>query len=1057
MKHSLKDLIDIDLFQNLQNRLNEIYSFHTAIVDIQGNILTSSPWQDICRQFHRKNSECRTHCLESDQYILKHLKEADPAVVYHCPHGLVDCAAPIIIEGVHYGNFFTGQFFMKKPDLEFFREQARKYGFDEKEYIKAVKKVPVCSRKLLDSYMFIIRGLITIITENGLKTIRESGFRQQIDSVERHSTVILQTAMDGFWLVNDRGFLQEANDSYSRMSGYSPGELKGMHIKDLEGSETPEVIQERIRRIAVLGQERFYSRHRRKDGGLYEVELSVKYLPGETGLFCVFIRDISEKKKTENSLEETGKRLELAAVSTHLGIWDWDLLADRLVWDEQMYRLYGLDRRTQTEQMELWRKCIHPDDLDFVLDTVQKAVRGETQYDTEFRIRLPDGELRYIKADGTVMFDESGKAVRMIGINRDITAQKEAEQELKEAKVFLDSMSDIAYIIDSRGILVWVNAPAEKVTGIPVDHVIGKPFLPLFVQEEHESALSVYQRTLKGESLEIILTFRTGVTCQFTSLPKYSSTGEIIGVFGIARDITGMLAAEKALQVSESRLLRAQQVAKIGNWEFDVSTEKIWGSEEAFRIYGLERTDGYLSIEDVLSRIVGEDSNRQALKNLVTKRIPYDIEFAIQSPDREEITYIRSVAELVCDTDDRPVKVQGVIQDITETKLREKEKIALKEQLLQAQKLDSIGQLAGGIAHDFNNQLSGILGYAEMLASSLQDPQLREYAENICLAVENGARLTQQLLSFARKGQYTLNPINLYDICDEVIGMLEHTIDKRIRILQERLIENPVVLGDRHQIQNAILNISLNARDAISGKGTILFECTRIHSDGMERNPRFELNPGDYICLSIKDDGCGMDASVLQHIFDPFYTTKEVGKGTGMGLPAAFGAVKHHGGGILVESVPSLGSTFHILLPESRAGVPVRKTIPAGEMTQGYPLVDDDEMLRVLISEFLESLGYRVHTAENGQKGLDYFRKHRREIGLVILDLIMPEMGGEELLEHLKAADPGVKTLVSSGYSHEEKSIQKIIRQGTPFLQKPVSLGELSWAVAELLEKSDSH
>ncbi len=180
MKYKLQDLIDVEQFQSLQERLNEIYCFPSAIIDNEGNILTATAWQDICTKFHRANKECERECIKSDQYILSHLHEANPAVSYRCPHGLVDNATPIIIEGVHYGNFFTGQFFLEKPDLEFFRGQARRYGFEEEAYLAAVTRVPVWSKEQLNNYLFFIKGLIEVISQIGLKSLKEAEVKRQI-------------------------------------------------------------------------------------------------------------------------------------------------------------------------------------------------------------------------------------------------------------------------------------------------------------------------------------------------------------------------------------------------------------------------------------------------------------------------------------------------------------------------------------------------------------------------------------------------------------------------------------------------------------------------------------------------------------------------------------------------------------------------------------------------------------------------------------------------------------------------------------------------------------
>ena len=310
MKYKLQDLIDMELFQNLQDRLNEIYSFPSAIIDNEGNILTATAWQDICTQFHRKNKDSEKYCIQSDKYILSHLHEANPAVSYRCPHGLVDNATPIIIEGIHYGNFFTGQFFLEKPDMEFFKAQAKKYGFDEDAYLEAVKKVPIWTQEQLNSYLFFIKGLITVISESGLKMLKEIETRKQIEETEERHRIILHTAMDGFWMTDMEGRLLDVNEAYCRMSGYSAQELLNMSIPDLETVGTNSITTGHLHRVVAKGGERYDSRHRRKDGSIFDVEVSVQYQSTNGGQIVAFLRDITERKRTEEELRKHRVHLE---------------------------------------------------------------------------------------------------------------------------------------------------------------------------------------------------------------------------------------------------------------------------------------------------------------------------------------------------------------------------------------------------------------------------------------------------------------------------------------------------------------------------------------------------------------------------------------------------------------------------------------------------------------------------------------------------------------------------------------------------------------------------
>ena len=308
MSYRLQDLIDIEHFQNLQDRLNQIYCFPSAIIDNDGNILTATAWQDICTKFHRQNEECRKKCIQSDQYILSHLHEANPAVTYRCPHGLVDNATPIIIDGVHYGNFFTGQFFMEKPDLEYFRRQAKEYGFDEAAYLEAVAKVPIWTQEQLNHYLFFIKGLIAVIAESGLKNLKEKVARKRIEDSEEHATTILQQMQDGFWIVDEKDArILDANDAMCRLLGFNRDELLKMTVADVEVIDTAEMIACRMQHLIQVGSDRFESRFRCKNGRIIDVGVSVTYL-SKRNVFFGFHRDITERKRAEAMLKESLQR-----------------------------------------------------------------------------------------------------------------------------------------------------------------------------------------------------------------------------------------------------------------------------------------------------------------------------------------------------------------------------------------------------------------------------------------------------------------------------------------------------------------------------------------------------------------------------------------------------------------------------------------------------------------------------------------------------------------------------------------------------------------------------
>jgi signal transduction histidine kinase/CheY-like chemotaxis protein len=390
------------------------------------------------------------------------------------------------------------------------------------------------------------------------------------------------------------------------------------------------------------------------------------------------------------------------------------------------------------------------------------------------------------------------------------------------------------------------------------------------------------------------------------------------------------------------------------------------------------------------------------------------------------------------------------VRDITEQR-------EIQEKLGQMEKMDAIGKLAGGIAHDFNNQLSGILGFSELLKMELDDPKLQAYAGNIELAAMRSADLTRKLLSFARKGQYEHTPVDLHGVIHEVTDILSHSVDKRIEIRQELKARPATTKGDPSEIQSSILNLTINACDAMS-EGGVLTISTAVKELGLSycQSVAYDIEPGYFLSVCVSDTGSGIPRELQEKIFEPFFTTKEVGKGTGMGLAAVYGAMKQHNGAIEVKSEPGRGTTFRLLFPlESQPAESVAQNpAPDKARQKGSILfVDDEELLRRLCKEMLESLGYTVETADNGESGVAYYTKHWRETDLVILDMIMPKMNGSACFKAMSSINPSVKVLLASGYSADGTAREMLSKGVKGFVQKPFLQKEIAAAVEKALRE----
>ncbi len=397
------------------------------------------------------------------------------------------------------------------------------------------------------------------------------------------------------------------------------------------------------------------------------------------------------------------------------------------------------------------------------------------------------------------------------------------------------------------------------------------------------------------------------------------------------------------------------------------------------------------------------------------------------------------------------------LRDITEIKHAEAENEKINMQMTQAQKMESIGNLAGGIAHDFNNMLSVILGYGEELVNALEstDP-LRQSAQEIVEAGRRSAELTRQLLAFSRRQTLRLEVLDLNDIIRSLENVLRRLIEENVE-LTTVLTEGPAsVEVDPGQLEQVIINLVVNARDAMSEGGKIIIEIAEVELTDKHTGTYFDVMPGEYVMLSVSDNGCGMDEAIRTKVFEPFYTTKEKGKGTGLGLSTVYGIVKQSRGYIWVYSEPGQGTTFKIYLPKTTGKLSVKKKLSNADSIEGNGemilVVEDEPSLRKLCERILKSLNYKVTTAANGKEALLLLEEKKFRPDLVITDVIMPEMGGKDLIHHLRTLLPYLKFLYMSGYTDNAIVNNGTLDSGVPFIQKPFSKGAIGKMIRSILD-----
>jgi PAS domain S-box-containing protein len=901
----------------------------------------------------------------------------------------------------------------------------------------------------------------------GRDVTEQRSAEQALRESERRYRLLVETASCGIVESAPDGRIVFANPALAAMLGARREDLLGHGLWEFH--EDP-AERERIAANApnlirdLPAPRRRTLRLRGLHGRRVVVDLDWDYRHDATGNvlgFVAVVTDVTRREEADAALaqshlfitriaETTPTLLSVTDVATRTVIWANSRVASVLGWDAVALRSMG-DRA-----LEL---TVHPEDRARVEGALGRLLRlpPEAIVEAEYRGRRASGEWCWLRARWAVFTrDPDGRPRELLSAQEDITEQRRASEALRAQeerfRLLAENAGDIILEFSPKGEVTYVSPSWTTLTGHPVDAILSGGLFwmrdQLTVPSElggswsPEHPLPIFRN---GEAPSRIYRIRhaSGEWRWFETRSNLFQTadGETRGLT-IARDVSDRVRAEEALRASETRMRLVTENAFDFIAEVDADGRFTYLSPSFRDIVGFD-PQGYKP-SDGLRLLHPDDLERvqRAYHGLLAGQPQQPIVFRHRHADgRYRWLETTGVAR---PTADGRLAAVTITRDVTERMEAAEEARELQERLLLAQKLESLGVLAGGIAHDFNNLLVGILGNASLALAELPpDSPLRETLAGIETAALRAADLTNQMLAYSGKGRFVVAPLDLSELVEEMSQLLDASISKKAVLRRELSAALPPIDGDATQIRQLVMNLITNASDALGDEPGTITLCTRLVEEPAvgDTGPLAEqgLASGPAVLLEVSDTGCGMNTETLGRIFEPFFTTKFTGRG--LGLAAALGIVRGHRGVIDVQSDPGRGTRFRVLFPASRgcvtqpmnAAAPAALPAPAGAIL----VADDEELVRAMARRILEQAQFRVLTASDGRQAVETFRRHAHEIAAVLLDLTMPHLGGEEALRAIRAVQPDVPVVLTSGYSESEIALRFEGERLEGFLQKP--------------------
>jgi PAS domain S-box-containing protein len=765
------------------------------------------------------------------------------------------------------------------------------------------------------------------------------------------------------------------------------------------------------------------------------------------------LEDVTERKQAEEALKESEARLRQAQGIAQIGNYLWDEVKDEsLYYSDLVNEIFGISSDDAPDTIGKVIDRVHPDDRDRLSEAYETSIVAGGAYDLEYRIVRPDGEVRHVHEISNPEYDDAGTLIRSVGVVQDITGIRTAEERFR---TLLESTPDAMIVANENGEIVLINDQVEVLFGYDRGELVGMPvetLMPQSVRQQHHGYREFYAADPRvrpmGKSAELHGVNRDGseFPVEISLSPIHDDDGMLI--VAAVRDITERRRAEEIIRTRDAWLGGILENAPIQVVLKDTDGRIMAISQNVADFFGLTRDDfiGRTTVdflpEEIANTYMAADREVIEKGELVQKEVTEEL-------DGAKLHFLNAKFPLR-DSDGEIIGVCSLTSDITEIK-------TVQEQLFQAQKMEAVGQLTGGIAHDFNNLLAVVMGNLELVEDEMEgNDELRELLSLAIGATDDAAVLTQRLLAFSRKQPLSPRAADANDLVDKIVALMRRTLDKSIDLRTALTGNLAPLFVDPSQLENALVNLLVNARDAMPRGGRVTIETGVVYLDKTSAAFEAEMAPGDYVTVAVSDNGEGMAPETIEHAVEPFFTTKKIGEGSGLGLSMVFGFVKQSGGHITIESELGRGTTVTLFLPvaiemtvdDAPPSDRVEDRRGAGE---AILVVENNEQLRQLAVLNLISLGYSVHQAGDGMAALEVLDQ-TPDIVLLFTDIVLPgAMDGVQLAMEARARRSDLRVLYTSAYPQNALVKQGRIDGEFDLVEKPYRKSDLAVRMAAAL------